>query len=586
MSLPRAVAAWWTRRSERQRLVGLFLFALLLRLTYLAQIQDSIFFDTLLGDGQTYDAWAQQIGRDFWGKQAFFQAPLYPYFLAASYGLFGHDLLVVRVIQALLGSCACVLLARATQSFFSRSIGYWSGLVLAVYGPALFFDGIVQKASLDLFLTTALLCSLALYRERGEHRFAALSGITLGCLALTREQALIWAPCLLAWFALAKPRTVLATTLARRVFPFALGLTLVLAPVALRNYAVSGELLLTTSQFGQNLYIGNNAEADGTYKSLRFGHGGAELERSDAVELAEGATGRKLGSAEVSRYWAGRAWDFITGQPGQWLRLLARKALLVCNARELPDSDEPLVYADESWLLGALSRFFSWGTLFPLALAGAFSTRARRPRLLLLHVLSVTLAAATALFFVFARYRYPLVPILVPFAVLALGEAARLLWTKQFSEALRLGSLVVVGAVVAGLELTAREQPRATAYYDLAVSLERLGRPNDARASYQRALSANAGFIEAHVNLGALLARTGQLDEAASHEQAALRLDPNAVLAHVNLGNIFFERHQLVEAAEHYRQALLLEPTQLQARAGLAAVQEQIRAQQLDLRAR
>lgn len=570
---------WFSKLSERQQLGCLFLFALSIRIVYLYQIKDAVFFQVLLGDGQTYEAWAQQIGQDFWGKQAFFQAPLYPYFLAAIYALFGHDLVAVRVSQMLLGSCACLLLARAVSSFFSKRIGLWSGLLLAVYGPALFFDGIVQKASLDLFLTTLLLFFLGQVEERDHRRSPALAGVVLGCLALTRENALIWAPCLIIWFALRQPSTALRDSLRRRILPFGLGMALALAPVALRNFAISGQFFLTTSQFGQNFYIGNNPEADGTYQSLRFGGGGAEAERKDSIELAEAALGRKLNAAEVSRYWSQRALSFMAQQPGRSLGLLVKKWFLVWNARELPDSDEPLVYADESWLLSGASLLFSFATLCPLALAGAWLTLRDRRRLLLWHALALSLAASTALFFVFARYRYPLVPLLIPFAVLAGLELAGRLRAHQYLQALRLAPAIAAGIAITHLGVLPLEHPRATAYYDVAVSLERLERWDEAKASYREALAANQDFVEAHVNLGSLLARNGDFEQAAEHEEAALRLKPDAALAHADLGNIRFEQNRFGEAKAEYEQTLKLDPNQPQAREGLAAVDEQLGAQ-------
>ena len=84
---------------------------------------------------------------------------------------------------------------------------------------------------------------------------------------------------------------------------FALGVALLLGPVVVRNYAVSGAVYLTTSQFGPNFYIGNNAAADGSYVPLRFGRGSPEFERVDATELAERAEGRTLTPGEVSSYW-------------------------------------------------------------------------------------------------------------------------------------------------------------------------------------------------------------------------------------------------------------------------------------------
>ena len=79
------------------------------------------------------------------------------------------------------------------------------------------------------------------------------------------------------------------------------GLAVVLLPVAARNYSVGGGLYLTTSQFGSNLYIGNNPTADGTYASIRFGRGAPEFERIDATEVAEEAVGH---SADAGRGFA------------------------------------------------------------------------------------------------------------------------------------------------------------------------------------------------------------------------------------------------------------------------------------------
>jgi len=550
----------------------LFLCALLLRCLYLQQIAGSPFFHVLVGDGQAYDAWAQRIASDFWGKEAFFQAPLYPYFLALEYAIFGRDLIGVRVVQMVLGACSCVLLARAARAFFSARVGWISGYLLALYGPALFFDGIVQKASLDLFLTTTLLYWLARSQERSERRYLLAAGLALGCLTLTRENALIWLPCLLLWLAY-RGRAELARTARERLAPLLLGATLVLTPVAARNWSVAGEFVLTTSQFGQNFYIGNNEHADGTYQSLRFGHGGAEAERKDATELAELALGRKLGPAEVSHYWTKRAFGFISEHPARWARLMLKKSLLVFNARELADSDEPLVYEDESWLLRALSWTVSFHTLFPLALAGMFVSRKEdAPRVL--HVLWPSLAASTALFFVFARYRYPLVPLFIPFAAVTLLELRRARslseWRTQWASV----GMFVVGLILTTLPLAPAEHPRATAYYDLGVSLEALNRPRDAIEAYTDALRAHRDFVEAHVNLGALLAQDGELEEAAAQEVAALQLRPNDALAHANLGNVRFEQNRYADAEAEYQRALSLDPAQPQARAGLEALRD------------
>ena len=67
-----------------------------------------------MGDARGYDQWAQRLaGGDWIGTDVFYQAPLYPYFLGVVYAIAGHDLLAVRIVQALVGSLSAVLVGVA-----------------------------------------------------------------------------------------------------------------------------------------------------------------------------------------------------------------------------------------------------------------------------------------------------------------------------------------------------------------------------------------------------------------------------------------------------------------------------------------
>src|SRR5215211_603127 len=107
----------------------IFVVALGVRLVHVWQLRSSPFFDTLLGDANGYDLWAQRLAAGDWvGSDVFYQAPLYPYFLGVVYALFDRDLLVVRIIQAVIGSTSCVLLALAGTRLFSKRVGVAAGL--------------------------------------------------------------------------------------------------------------------------------------------------------------------------------------------------------------------------------------------------------------------------------------------------------------------------------------------------------------------------------------------------------------------------------------------------------------------------
>jgi len=316
---------------KRFPLFAIFALALLVRLLHIWQIRAAPFFTVLMGASHGYDEWARRIDAGDWlGHEVFYQAPLYPYLLGVTYAIAGRSLLVVRIVQALIGSASCVLLALAGVRLFSPRVGLTAGVMLALYAPAIFFDGLLQKSTLDVFFICLALWLISRMVDtepagrRGGSRTAPTPtrlvppirsflwlGFAMGGLALTRENAIVLIVVVAAWAALASSWNAAAVLLA--------GVAVVLAPVAARNAYVGGGFYVTTSQAGPNFYIGNNPRADGTYQSLRYGRGAPEYERQDATELAEHAIGRTLSPAEVSRYWSGRAFDFIASQPIAWL---------------------------------------------------------------------------------------------------------------------------------------------------------------------------------------------------------------------------------------------------------------------------
>ena len=104
------------------------------------------------------------------------------------------DPLVIRVVQAVLGSLACGLVGLAGWGFVSRRAGLWAAAILALYPPAVFFDGLIQKTSLGQFLGAGLLALLAWMHVRPSRAKPPAIGALLGLYALTRENALALVP--------------------------------------------------------------------------------------------------------------------------------------------------------------------------------------------------------------------------------------------------------------------------------------------------------------------------------------------------------------------------------------------------------
>jgi Flp pilus assembly protein TadD len=527
--------------------------ALALRALYLFQIYATVPTQVVLGDARQYDAWARQIVAGPWlGTAIFYQTPLYPYLLALVFAIAGHHLFLVRILQSIGGTLACVLLGLAGRRFVSVGAGLAAGVLLAVYPPAIFFDGLIQKASLDLFLMAAVLALLGEYLSRRTWPWIGAAGVAVALLMLNRENARVVVPIVaiwLLWFNRESRRTGLISLAA-----FLAGVAFATLPVAARNYSVGGEFLISTSQLGPSLYVGNHAGASGWYEPLVAGHGDASFEREDATQIAEAAAHRKLSPSEVSGYWIDRVLADIRRDPGWWLRLLAKKALLTLSAGEAADTESLDLYAQYSGLLRGLS-WLTFGIVLPLAAFGAWMTRDRWRTLTILYALFAALVAATALFYIFARYRYPVVPLTLLCAgagVVSLPELAR----RPSRAPAALGASALAALVAYAPAGTTYD----TSFYNVALALDREGRPADAIPLLHQSVLVSPDDPKQDELLGRVLRETGDTGGAVAALADAVRLAPRDVEARNDYGKLLLDSGRPADAATELRVAEAIEP--------------------------
>ena len=531
--------------------------ALFARLSYVWQIRDSQFFDVLMGDARRYDAWASQIAAGDWiGQEVFYQAPLYPYFLGTLYAIAGRSLLAARVFQALIGTAACVLLALTARRLYSERAGLIAGLGLALYAPAVFFDGLIQKSVLDVFFVCLVLWIISgLVDEPNKRSRWFWLGVSLGGLTLTRENALVIVGAILLW-PLGPSESWRSPQRVRHAGLLVLGLVVVLLPVAARNRMVGGEWHLTTSQFGPNLYIGNNPNADGTNGALREGRGSAEYERQDATEIAEAAAGRSLTPGEVSSFWVSRTLEFVRSQPGAWLALTGRKAALIWNRTEFVDTESQASYEDSSWLLRALAPIGHFGILVPLAVLGIVATWRDRSRVGVYFAIAAAYAASLVVFYVSARYRLPLVPLLMLFAAAGLASLATFLRTAGRLKIAAAAAAIVMVVIVTNRPLLSADLMRATTETNLGVALQTDQRLQEAEARYRRALAIQPDYAPAYVNLGMVLVALQRPGEAIDAYRRAIDLGAADVDLDYRLANALLQAGKASEAIEYFQRAI------------------------------
>ena len=98
------------------------------------------------------------------------------------------------------------------------------------------------------------------------------------------------------------------------------------------------------------------------------------------------------------------------------------------------------------------------------------------------------------------------------------------------------------------------------AHLNLGVALRRMGRPDEAIRSLQRALEIDARLAPAHVHLALIRASQGELNEAARHFRAAIQLEPADVQNRVNLAIALLKLQQPEEALRELEQTLEIQP--------------------------
>ena len=545
-------------------LIGVLAF--LVRVATLIELRDTPFFSVLIGDAIMFDTLAREILKGNWlGTPQFYEPPLYPHVVALIYAIAGMDAFAVRVFQAALGAMTCVLVALAGKEYFDERSGLCAGALLAVYGPAVFFDTLLHKASLDAFLTAALVVALAFAADSPRRRWIVLAGLSVAALSWNRENARLLIPVIALWLGLRRRVAAVAV--------FLVAVALVLVPVMIRNQRASGAALLSSSQFGANFYIGNHKGATGGYDPLLPGRGNILYERQDAKMVAENAAGRTLTPSEVSDYWFHRAVGDIREAPGAWLLLLARKAWLTLAAAEPVDTESISAYAQFSRVLWIL-RWVDFGVVLPLAVLGAWTTRSMWRRVSVLYALFLVSVLSVVAFFVFARYRYPLVPILLPFAgagIMTLVRA-RGLPRRHWASAV---AFALVIAVLVHIPVRTSSDETLLNYGN---ELVRQGRAQEGLPLLQRAVAADPDHFEAHLDLAFAMDHLPEFEKSGAiveQYRHAIRLRPDSALAHGGLGMALHKQGRTEEAVVEYREALRLKPdfTELQSNLALALMQ-------------
>ena len=418
---------------------ALVVLALVLRLLYVDATPGYV----LRHDARDYELHAQSValGEGYsrhvaYGRPTAFRPPGYPYFLAGVYKLAGVErapsgerIHTARVAQAYVGAAAVALIGLLAALLWGPLTALVATALGAVYVPLITVGGSVMSEPLFVVaMLAAVIAAVGYRRSRHRYRYAVLAGVLAGLAILTRANAII----LLAPLAFAvwdgRPRS------ARRSLgpPAALiaAALLTLTPWTIRNAEVLHAFVPVSTQLGSSLAGTYNdmARTDpvnpGAWRSIKHVPQYASLWR----------TVRATPEPVVEQRLRRTALEYVSDHPlyvaqvGYW----NTARMLDLAGRRRWRATAATITIDARWADRGVWCFWAFALV---AVAGAFTARARRLPAWLWAVPALVFLSLVFLAVETPRYRTALDPFVVLLAAVAVTAAGRALGRRAIRPA-------------------------------------------------------------------------------------------------------------------------------------------------------
>ncbi len=397
---------------ERKVLLYIFGISLIIRLAYI------IFFPTVIwGDANAYDAMAIGLieGNGYGGGTSSYWPPGQPFFLAAIYTVFGYNLQIAYIFEALISSLTCIVIYYIGKTVLNKKIGLISGLIAALYPTFIIYSGSLNTETLFIFLfTLSALCLLKIHEEPSAKNIL-IAGVSFGLAMLVRPAIMGLIPFILIWMSLSSKDRKRDLIKFITIFLIAM---VVMSPWTIRNYNVHHEFVPVSTNGGVNFWIGNNPEATGTYGS----HDWTTMPNSPFINTSDEIKRDRLGYE--------KGLEFIKEKPRAFL-ILSFKKFAHFWRLELKlfvlYFDECFINPIPKWLFMVLAPLtvLPFIILLPLAIFGIIFYQKWDMKAYLLILLIFYYILIHSIVFASGRYHLQIIPYLIIFAAYGLCSINR-----------------------------------------------------------------------------------------------------------------------------------------------------------------
>ncbi len=512
-------------------------------------LQENPFSAHLFSDSHNYFQWAASIAAGAPWREPFYQAPLYPHFLALMLKIFGESLFPIYAAQLLLGCLSIYLVSRIALLFLRPPAAAAAALLYGVLPYPIYFEHKILPETLSIPVgLLALFLAVRAGRSAGGR---SLAGAAAGLASIARANLIAFMLLLPMPFLRKEPR---------RVAAYFAAAFLVVLPVTMWNLAAGGGLIPVAANGGEVFSHGNNSNALGSMGKIPGFKAEIGSMSQSSVAFASRELRRDLNAAGASRYWFGRGFRWIARNPGAWCRLEGMKLRLIVSAHFTPLSAFHDFERDRFGTIAGFLRFLHY-PLLVLALAGVLARRrAGKPIPGALHLFAAVQFLTPLIFFVSTRYMTPLLPILALYA----GAGVEAIFASRRRWA-------ILGAAAAGMVLAVWvDKPVkavwATPYAQLASIRSNEGKGGEAISLYAEAVRIAPMELLHHQNLAVEQEKAGDIDAACRSIEVPVRMgiaDGRTLGFH---GSLLIAQEEWEGAELILREAVLVEPTRLLSR--------------------
>lgn len=370
-------------------------------------------------DMATYKRLAELISQgDF--KDPFYLANSHKYqpfynsvFLPLIFLTLGYSIWAVLIAQSIIGAATVYLVGLSTAKIWNRQAAVIAALMAAFSQVLILYTPYMLVATLQAFWLTLILYSTVTAYNSGKKLHWAVCALVVSCGILSRGNVWFMVPGVIAVaiYSLVlkkyKSETIWQRTWksCAAALIFLIIVILPQVPFAYRNSVLLGRFCGPSSDAPTVLSLGNTPESPPGGREEDWGPGPMEYPLTYQVWADKDSPE----SVPV------RIWKWFCKEPLAYIELNYRKLLLFWDYREIPNNIS-LDFALKQ------SKFLSYGFLWTAfilipALAGVYiltwrSFKKHDVKMLLLLYLVLSYCLSTIAFYILARFRAPLVPLL------------------------------------------------------------------------------------------------------------------------------------------------------------------------------